>query len=47
MKNKTVKQMMLDCAVGTDHVQIGSDGAVVNDRNWPTINGRSHSAKIS
>ena len=45
MKNKIVKQMMLDCAVGTDHVQIGADGAVVNDRHWPTINGRSRSAK--
>lgn len=41
MKNSKVRQMFADCCIGTDHLQIGSDNTIVNDCNWPTLNGRT------
>lgn len=41
MKNSKVRQMFADCCIGTDHLQVGADGTIVNDHNWPTINGRT------
>lgn len=45
MKNKQVRQMFADCAIGTDIIEIASDNTVVNFINWPEFNGHKASAK--
>ena len=45
MKNKQVRKMVADCAIGTDILEIASDNTVANGTNWPEFNGRKASAK--
>ena len=45
MKNKKVRQMFKNMAIGTDIIEIASDGTIANELNWPVLNGRKRSAK--
>lgn len=45
MKNKKVRQMFENMAIGTDIIEIASDGTIANELNWPVLNGRKRSAK--
>ena len=45
MKNKQVRKMFKNMAIGTDIIEIASDGTIANELNWPVLNGRKRSAK--
>ena len=45
MKNKQVRKMFKNMAIGTDIIEIASDGTIANETNWPVLNGRKRSAK--